>query len=176
MLDSTRSLTTNEAAAAGAVMGGMLGVAIVAGIALGILMIIAMWRIFTKAGEKGWKALIPIYNIYIAFKVAGFKSGFWCYVLAQIVAVVIALIGTSTGALVTDANGNVTEVKNAAFMALPIVLSIVELVIGVLFCAKLSKAFKRGFGTTLGLIFLPNIFTLILAFGSAKYDRKTLKK
>lgn len=31
--------------------------------------IIVYWIIFTKAGEEGWKSLIPIYNIYILYKI-----------------------------------------------------------------------------------------------------------
>lgn len=36
-----------------------------------VISVIARWRIFTKAGEKGWKALIPIYNKVILFKISG---------------------------------------------------------------------------------------------------------
>ena len=39
----------------------------------GVLVIIGLWKIFTKAGEKGWKSLIPIYNVYILFKISGRK-------------------------------------------------------------------------------------------------------
>ena len=35
-----------------------------------ILQIVAYWKIFEKAGEPGWKALIPIYNVYLLFKLA----------------------------------------------------------------------------------------------------------
>lgn len=31
--------------------------------------IFVYWIIFTKAGEEGWKSLIPIYNIYILYKI-----------------------------------------------------------------------------------------------------------
>ena len=31
--------------------------------------IIVYWIIFTKAGEEGWKSLIPIYNVYILYKI-----------------------------------------------------------------------------------------------------------
>ena len=31
--------------------------------------IFVYWIIFTKAGEGGWKSLIPIYNIYILYKI-----------------------------------------------------------------------------------------------------------
>ncbi len=37
---------------------------------LAILVIIAVWKIFTKAGEPGWAALIPFYNIYKLFKIS----------------------------------------------------------------------------------------------------------
>ena len=33
-----------------------------------ILQIIANWNIFTKAGEAGWKSLIPIYGDYVSYK------------------------------------------------------------------------------------------------------------
>ena len=57
-----------------AVLGVFAGVAAVMSIfaiIVGILTIIANWKIFTKAGEKGWKSLIPIYNTIILFKIAG---------------------------------------------------------------------------------------------------------
>ncbi len=41
-----------------------------------LFMIIAMWKVFTKAGQPGWASLIPIYNIYIMTKIAG-KPGIW---------------------------------------------------------------------------------------------------
>jgi hypothetical protein len=37
---------------------------------------IGMWRIFSKAGEKGWKALIPIYRIIVFLRIAGL-SPWW---------------------------------------------------------------------------------------------------
>jgi len=36
----------------------------------------AMWKVFVKAGQPGWAAIIPIYNIYIMTKIAG-KPGIW---------------------------------------------------------------------------------------------------
>ncbi|MET0573341.1 MAG: DUF5684 domain-containing protein [Pedobacter agri] len=41
-----------------------------------VLMIAAMWKVFEKAGQPGWAAIIPIYNIYIMTKIAG-KPGWW---------------------------------------------------------------------------------------------------
>ena len=35
-----------------------------------------MWKVFEKAGQPGWAAIIPIYNLYIMTKIAG-KPGWW---------------------------------------------------------------------------------------------------
>ncbi|MDH4112352.1 MAG: DUF5684 domain-containing protein [Actinomycetota bacterium] len=42
--------------------------------------IVAWWVVFTKAGEAGWKSLIPIYNIYILLKIVG-RPGWWLILL-----------------------------------------------------------------------------------------------
>lgn len=34
-----------------------------------IILIVASWKIFTKAGQPGWAVLIPFYNIYVYTKV-----------------------------------------------------------------------------------------------------------
>ena len=39
--------------------------------AVSILMIIAMWRIFTKAGKPGWASLVPIYNMVVMMQIVG---------------------------------------------------------------------------------------------------------
>lgn len=94
-----------------------------------ILLIIANWKIFEKAGQAGWKSLIPFYNGYTSFKIT-FSSG-WFFLL----------------------------------MLIPVV----NIIIHIMYCNKLSKAFGHGIGFTLGLIFLPNIFTLILGFNGDTY-------
>ena len=45
-------------------------------LAIAVFMIAAQWRVFVKAGQPGWAAIIPIYNIYIMTKIAG-KPGIW---------------------------------------------------------------------------------------------------
>lgn len=94
-----------------------------------ILLIIANWMIFTKAGEPGWKSIIPLYNIYIQYKIA-WGNG-WLFLLN--------------------------------------IIPIVNIVISIVFEVKLAKAFGKSGAFAVGLIFLPNIFQLILGFGSARY-------
>lgn len=37
---------------------------------MGVICTIAYWKMFEKAGEDGWKILIPLYNSYIIAKIA----------------------------------------------------------------------------------------------------------
>jgi hypothetical protein len=43
---------------------------------LTILMIVSMWKIFTKGGQPGWASLIPIYNFIVFLRVIG-KPWWW---------------------------------------------------------------------------------------------------
>ncbi len=52
---------------------------------------------------------------------------------------------------------------------IPIVGPIVILVLNIILMLNLAKAFGRGTGFAIGLIFLPIIFIPILAFGDSKY-------
>jgi len=57
-----------------------------------ILLIAAMWKVFSKAGQPGWAAIIPIYNIYVMCKVAG-RPGWWLLLmLIPFVNFIIAII------------------------------------------------------------------------------------
>jgi hypothetical protein len=40
-------------------------------LAFAVLMIAALWKIFSKAGQPGWAAIIPIVNTYFTIKIAG---------------------------------------------------------------------------------------------------------
>lgn len=40
-------------------------------LAVVILMIASAWKIFTKAGQPGWAAIIPIYNIIKLLEIIG---------------------------------------------------------------------------------------------------------
>lgn len=123
-----------------------------------VLMVIANWKIFTKAGEAGWKSLIPLYNSYILFKISWKKSMFW----------ITLAIGFVIGLL-----SNMSNQGNVAAVVIVSILSIATFVISIMQCNKLSKVFGHGIGFTIGLIFLSPIFMLILAFGSSQYIGKS---
>lgn len=161
----TTNLTTEDAIAGGAVLGGMLGAVIVCAIAFAVLMIIAEWKLFTKAGEAGWKSLIPIYNIWVAFKIVGINP-------INAIILIVAEILVNAFAASTQNGGE----PNTLMSIISFVVMIYAVVLGFVYLWKLAKAYSRGVGTFIGLVFLPNIFTLILAFGSAKYIKKSMYK
>ena len=86
--------------------------------------------LFQKAGEAGWKSIIPIWNILVILRIVG-REWWW---------IILFLI------------------------------PIVGLVIWIIVSLDLSKSFGRGAGTTVGPIFLPFIFAIILGFGDAEYQ------
>lgn len=49
-------------------------------IAVAVLMLVSVWKVFVKAGKPGWASLIPLYNAYVLLKIAG-KPGWWLFLL-----------------------------------------------------------------------------------------------
>ena len=57
-------------------------VATIIGLLIGLLMIVAMWKVFTKAGQPGWASIIPIYNLYVWCKIVGRP---WWWILLMLI-------------------------------------------------------------------------------------------
>jgi hypothetical protein len=57
-----------------------------------VIYIIAVWRVFVKAGQPGWAAIIPIYDLLILLKVVG-RPWWWIFLfLIPIVNLVVWII------------------------------------------------------------------------------------
>jgi len=139
-METIEMYTGDDAMGATVTSGDATDVAIVSGItliwtvfmfSLFVVMIVAMWKIFTKAGEAGWKSLIPLYREWVMLEIAG-KPGWWLI-----------------------------------WFFIPIV----NLFVVIIMYHALSKAFGKGMGYTLGLIFLSPVFFVMLAFGDATYTK-----
>ncbi len=78
---------SNYAASSAAVatLGAALMVYMVIIIAIAVIQIIAMWKLYGKAGEKGWKSIIPVYNMVILFKISGLSPWLLFVYLAAII-------------------------------------------------------------------------------------------
>ena len=67
-----------DASSAGAVAGLMaiIGALIIPFIIIWVVMVIAHWKIYEKAGKPGWAAIVPIYNIIVLLEIVG-KPTWW---------------------------------------------------------------------------------------------------
>lgn len=101
-------------------------------LALAVVMIASMWKIFTKAGRPGWAALVPIYNTLQLIWTSG--KPWWWFLL----------------------------------MLIPFV----NIVVLVVVYYNLCKAFGKGVGYTLLLIFIPIVGFPMLAWGNTTYKLK----
>jgi hypothetical protein len=51
-------------------LGGLIGLAFL------VLMLMSIWKVFTKAGQPGWAAFVPIYNLIVMLNIVG-KPIWW---------------------------------------------------------------------------------------------------
>ncbi len=116
------------------------------GIALLVLIIVANCKMFKKAGQAWWKALIPLYNSWIETKITGLA---WWWFL--IFAVLTALLGKG-------------DMENA-------VLSMALVLTSFNYNFNLAKKFGKTNGFAVLNTILPFIGLPILAFGSAQYNK-----
>ena len=75
-------------------VAGFFAAYAVVALIVGIMMIVAMWIIFKKAGKPGWASIVPIYNSVVMYQVAGLNP--WLLLLALVPVVgmfIIAILG-----------------------------------------------------------------------------------
>ncbi len=57
-----------------------------------VLVIAGFWQVFTKAGEAGWKSIIPIWNIIVLLRIIGRPLWWIILLLIPLLNIVISLI------------------------------------------------------------------------------------
>ena len=129
VMDASMLDATTWAALAGAYFSVLL-------LLIGVLLI-ASWKIFTKAGQPGWAVLIPFYNIYVYTQVL--RRPKWWILLYF-------------------------------FGFVPFVGSLAVLFVSIIDSVRMAKVFGKSPVFGVGLLLLPFIFYLVLAFGSADHD------
>jgi hypothetical protein len=127
-----------------------------------IAVIVGMWKMFVKAGEDGWKCIIPIYNFYIMFQIAK-AEGFGKMMLSMFGGIIVGAIGAGVGI----ASGS--SVLALITSLLTIVLEIYAMVIQYKMYVKLSEAFGYPKTFALGLFFVSPIFICIIGFSDCEY-------
>ncbi len=49
-------------------------------LAIVVLIIASMWKVYVKAGKPGWAAIVPIYNIIVLLEIVG-KPWWWLFLM-----------------------------------------------------------------------------------------------
>lgn len=75
-----------------------------------ILQVVAYWQIFEKAGEPGWKAIIPCYNTYTQYKFTWNANIYW-----------FVLFGTVIGGMLKSFDGIFSVLGSAILLAVTII-------------------------------------------------------
>lgn len=118
------------------------------------------WFVFVKAGEKGWKTLIPFYSDYIVYKIA-WNGKVYLYILA---AQAGSMILTGILSAISPVLGSVLGVPlNVAAMGMASLA-------GMLMHFKMARAFGHGDFFGAGLWLFNSIFMTVLAFGESTYE------
>jgi hypothetical protein len=74
------------------ISSGFPVVVLLISLAVTLLILAAYWVLYERAGQAGWKSLIPFYNMYILMEISG-KPGWWLSLLfIPLVGVVIYLL------------------------------------------------------------------------------------
>ena len=112
---------------------------------------IGRYKIFKKAGERGYKAFIPGYSTYTMYRIVWDEKYF---------AALLCLIGLSMISRV---------IGGTVFTAFGMVITFGIMLMHGMLCSKLAIAFDKKVEFALGLFFLHPVFTLILGFSDAGY-------
>jgi len=75
--DGTAALLQTDGGGGGAILGGIIGlIVLLFFLALALVPLAGMWKVFEKAGQPGWAAIIPILNIFYLLEIAD-KDTWW---------------------------------------------------------------------------------------------------
>ena len=124
----------------------LIGLSLIAGV-VAILSIVGLWKMFKKAGEEGWKSIIPIYNVYTLATIVG-VSPWWILIVFA------------------------TALISGVLPALSILGTAANIYFSVILCVSIARSFGKDDGFAVGLFFLSPIFYLILGCGSAEFQGK----
>lgn len=124
-----------------------------------LLVYVVNWRVFLKAGEKGWKSLIPFYNGYVQYKFLKMKDLYWLLLILEICAVPISTAFTHT-----------ENIFVAIFTALILLLLVLAVVyIDFTSCSRLATSFGKSKKFAFGIFIFRFLFDAIIAFDKSEF-------
>lgn len=95
-----------------------------------VLIIVAQWKIFTKAGQEGWKAIIPIYNVVVLYKIIGLSPWLLLLYLLSVVPVVGWIISVALSIVSTVKLAKAFNQSTAFIFGLLFLSPIFQMILG----------------------------------------------
>lgn len=130
-----------------------------------VLQIIGWWHVFKKAGERPWKSIIPVYDLYIQIKLTWNVKFFWMMLCSLLLTALFRILTLEIGGFFTT-----------FFVIMVVLLNIFIVVLYVIAQYWFSKSMNHGIPYCIGLIILPFIFTPILGLGKSEYIGNAYEK
>ena len=121
------------------------------------LLVAAEWKIFQKAGEKGWKAFIPFYGVYLSHEIVGMHHVWFIIELIIWIAEVLFEL--------------IPVIPQPVAIVFGIVAGIFTIISELIHIIKMCDCFGKGTGFKIGMCLLPGLFFMILAYGKAEYHK-----
>lgn len=120
---------------------------------------ICLWKIFVKAGQEGWKCLIPVYNFIVLFKFIGLSP----YLLFVYLLPFLLVFGIFIISFLLAMGVEVFYIM-FFFMIIYFVVILGVYALNIIYMIYLGKAFNKSAAFIVGLVLLPVVFQAILAF------------
>ena len=138
-----------------------------------LIRIIGRWKMFTKAGKRGFATLIPLYSEWTFFSI-GTGNGFTGLILTmlgmiQVCVWYIMMVLLEMPLLESIQAG---DKMVYIFLSVEFAIGVIVAICTIINNFKVAKNFGKGKGTGFGLTIFPIIFCLILGLGSAEYINK----
>ena len=151
---------SSSTAAADAIMGLfgaatvlILIISIIVALILCVFIVICNWKILVKAGEEGWKAIIPFYNYFVFCNVSMTKPTYLVVFFVFLGGALLSFVGCIPyiGFVFAGFAGLIMAVANG-FLNF-----------------SLAKSFGKDVAICVLAIFFPPIVRAILAFSGSEY-------
>ena len=120
---------------------------------------ICLWKIFVKAGQEGWKCLIPVYNFIVLFKFIGLSP----YLLFVYLLPFLLVFGIFIISFLLAMGVEVFYIM-FFFMIIYFVVILGVYALNIVYMIYLGKAFNKSTAFIFGLVLVPIVFQAILAF------------
>lgn len=124
---------------------------------LSLVIVVAQWRLFTKAGVEGWKSIIPLYNTYKMIEIAFSGTKNWLF------------IGTIV-AFTTGFGSEIFNLQGTMMSVILLAISIIDIYVNIEFVKRYAST-----GMAIASLFIPFIIFPIIAF-SNKYEHTPYTK